>query len=112
MRLFQRPNNLQRIDSRAQSGAGVAPWVGVSAAFLAFGAAGPTGLAGEPAGVSFGEQIQPILEEYCYGCHGNGSQKGNVKLDEMVDSDPRLRDRKLWSTVLRNVRAEIMPPAG
>jgi hypothetical protein len=99
-------------DHSAATGACRRAWGLQTAAFVLLAATAATARAGEPAGVSFGEQIQPILEEYCYGCHGNGSQKGNVKLDEFADNDSRLRDRKLWSAVLRNVRAEIMPPAG
>lgn len=59
----------------------------------------------------FGEEIQPLLEEYCYGCHGNGIKKGGVDLDGLDSDEARLRDRDLWLGVLRNVRAGIMPPA-
>jgi Protein of unknown function (DUF1592)/Protein of unknown function (DUF1588)/Protein of unknown function (DUF1587)/Protein of unknown function (DUF1585)/Protein of unknown function (DUF1595)/Planctomycete cytochrome C len=68
--------------------------------------------AADVGGVSFGQVIQPILEEYCYACHGNGTKKGDVTLDGFTDGDARLRDHKLWSAVLKNVRSGIMPPAG
>ena len=32
--------------------------------------------------------MQPILETYCYGCHGNGAAEGNRTLDEFA-SDAR-----------------------
>ena len=60
----------------------------------------------------FREQIQPILEDYCFACHGNGMKKGGVALDELTLDPARLRDRELWWAVLKNVRAGIMPPAG
>jgi Protein of unknown function (DUF1592)/Protein of unknown function (DUF1588)/Protein of unknown function (DUF1587)/Protein of unknown function (DUF1585)/Protein of unknown function (DUF1595)/Planctomycete cytochrome C len=60
----------------------------------------------------FQERIQPILEDYCLGCHGNGMKKGGLTLDEFALDPPRLRDRELWWSVLKNVRAGIMPPAG
>jgi len=60
----------------------------------------------------FEEHIQPILEDYCYGCHGDGMKKGGVALDGFASAQERLRDPALWWPVLRNVRAGIMPPAG
>jgi hypothetical protein len=68
-------------------------------------------VAGDAGTESFGARIQPILEEYCYGCHGNGLKKGGVQLDGFETGAARLHDRDLWWGVLRNVRAGIMPPA-
>jgi Protein of unknown function (DUF1592)/Protein of unknown function (DUF1588)/Protein of unknown function (DUF1587)/Protein of unknown function (DUF1585)/Protein of unknown function (DUF1595) len=60
----------------------------------------------------FRELIQPILEDYCDACHGNGMKKGALALDEFTLDQTRLRDGELWWAVLKNVRAGIMPPAG
>ncbi len=60
----------------------------------------------------FEERIQPILENYCYGCHGYGAKKGGLDLEALESDEVRLRDPKLWWSVLKNVRAELMPPAG
>ena len=60
----------------------------------------------------FDQQIRPILEDYCYACHGNGLKKGGVALDAFGAGQARLRDHDLWWRVLKNVRAGIMPPAG
>src|SRR4051794_37656690 len=60
----------------------------------------------------FGAEIQPILEDYCASCHGNGLKKGGVSFDGLDSDRARLRDRELWWDVLRNVRAGIMPPPG
>ena len=70
-----------------------------------------SGAAAEPFGERFSEKIQPMLEDYCYGCHGNGIKKGGVDLDGLETHEARLHDRELWWGVLRNVRAGIMPPA-
>src|SRR6516165_7907049 len=35
----------------------------------------------------FSEDVQPVLEEYCYGCHGLGVKKGGVGLDAFADED-------------------------
>ncbi len=60
----------------------------------------------------FEESIQPILIDYCYHCHGNGAKKGNVTLDNFTSADALVANPKHWWSVLRNVRAGIMPPAG
>jgi Protein of unknown function (DUF1592)/Protein of unknown function (DUF1588)/Protein of unknown function (DUF1587)/Protein of unknown function (DUF1585)/Protein of unknown function (DUF1595) len=62
-------------------------------------------------GEQFREKIQPILEDRCFACHGNGNKKGKVSLDGVESDQARLHDRDLWWGVLKNVRAGIMPPA-
>src|SRR5580698_4804928 len=59
---------------------------------------------------SFTKDVQPILDEHCYDCHGDGAKKGGVQLDGFA-SDDSIRDHKLWLRVMKNVRAGIMPPA-
>ena len=60
--------------------------------------------------VKFRTEIQPMLEQYCYDCHGYGSDKGGVVLDGF-ETSASLHDYKLWLRALKNVRAGIMPPA-
>src|ERR1043165_9064281 len=81
-------------------------WMG-----LAVGAASLSPLTrGADAGrETFQRDIQPVLEKYCYDCHGNGVDKGGVTLDEV--SPEALHDRSLWLRVLKNTRAGLMPPA-
>ncbi len=62
-----------------------------------------------PAVKSFRKEIQPILANYCYDCHADGMAKGNVAFDELK-TDAALLDHDLWLKVLKNVRANIMPP--
>ncbi|MBC8003507.1 MAG: DUF1587 domain-containing protein, partial [Opitutaceae bacterium] len=78
---------------------------GIGAATLfspsAQGAASPT--------AQFRKEIQPILQEFCYDCHGDGSKKGEVSFDELKP-DALVLDHELWLKVLNNVRAGLMPP--
>jgi hypothetical protein len=60
----------------------------------------------------FRDEVQPVLEDYCYGCHGTGLKKGGVTLDEFPSDEALLGSRNLWWGVLKNVRAGLMPPAG
>jgi hypothetical protein len=60
---------------------------------------------------SFRHDVRPVLEYYCYECHGDGRARGKVAFDELTDADLTART-DLWLAALRNVRANIMPPAG
>lgn len=57
---------------------------------------------------SFKTEIEPILDSYCYDCHGFGTNKGGVTLDEF--NAENIGDHELWMRILRNARAHIMPP--
>ena len=58
---------------------------------------------------AFHREIQPLLQNYCYDCHGDGSSKGKVAFDELTDADLRAKP-DLWLAVLKNVRSGLMPP--
>ncbi len=72
-------------------------------------------VAGRPAPAAedqrFADRVQPLLEDYCHTCHGNGIKKGGVDLDALDADEARRGDPKFWLAVLKNVRAGIMPPA-
>lgn len=59
----------------------------------------------------FKKTITPLLEKYCYECHGDGANKGKVTLDEGTSIADILKNRTIWEGVLRNVRTHEMPPA-
>lgn len=63
----------------------------------------------DPLETSFRQELQPLLDKYCYDCHGNGNDKGGVQLDTFENA-AALRDHALWSRALRNVRTGLMPP--
>ena len=55
----------------------------------------------EPPGADrFREHVQPILETYCYGCHGYGSSEGGRTLDEFASDEALLGNIELWWAVL------------
>jgi mono/diheme cytochrome c family protein len=60
----------------------------------------------------FRELVEPILADHCYGCHGGGIKKGSVTLDDFPTDESILAKKELWSSVLKNVRGGLMPPAG
>ncbi len=59
----------------------------------------------------FQKQIVPLLENYCYDCHGEGEKKGGLALDKYQSLDAHLRDTELWYSVWKNVATQLMPPA-
>ncbi len=64
-----------------------------------------------PAVARFQDQVQPLLIDYCYRCHGEGMKKGGVAFDGFDSGAAMVKNRDLWWAVLKNVRAGIMPPA-
>jgi mono/diheme cytochrome c family protein len=64
-----------------------------------------------PGASEFHTQIRPILETYCFDCHGDGARKGNVAFDELKTDQAILGNPDLWWKALKNLRAGMMPPA-
>ncbi len=64
----------------------------------------------EPVLTDFKRDVAPVLEQYCYNCHGDGKEKGGVTLDRFK-TEAELTDHKFWQRVLKNTRTHIMPPS-
>jgi hypothetical protein len=60
--------------------------------------------------ISYEKSVLPVLQEYCFGCHGNGKKKGDLALDTYKDLDALVADRKTWESVLQNLNSQAMPP--
>ena len=69
------------------------------------------GAAEIPGAIEFRKNIQPLLENYCFDCHADGANKGNVAFDEFSSDQAIVDNRALWFRALKNVRAGMMPPA-
>ena len=55
-------------------------------------------------------EIEPILIEYCFDCHGDGMDKGGIALDEHDELKMVMSDVKLWDHVYSTVEGLLMPP--
>ena len=60
--------------------------------------------------VDFNRDVKPILAKYCFDCHADGMNKGNVSFDEFKAPEELFSKHDLWLAALKNVRAGVMPP--
>jgi len=74
-------------------------------------AGAPSPAAPGDAAAAFKRDVSPILEDYCYECHGDGMSRGKVAFDELSDADLTGKP-ELWFKALNNLRSNIMPPSG
>jgi mono/diheme cytochrome c family protein len=56
------------------------------------------------------EQVEPILADNCYDCHGDGENKGSLTLDTFQDAGDFANSTGLWWKVVKNLQADLMPP--
>lgn len=75
--------------------------------------AGPGGWAVAAPSIAeeFDKEIEPILSDYCYDCHGDGASKGDVVMDEYENLADHLEDHGLWLRAWQNIRSQLMPPS-
>src|SRR5688572_16490396 len=64
----------------------------------------------QPAAQSYAKDIRPVLEKYCWDCHGDGAKKGDVVLDADTSEGAIVKNRKLWTGAMFNIEQWIMPP--
>ena len=57
----------------------------------------------------FKKDIVPLLDKYCYRCHDEDVQKGDVRLDIFNSPQSMLNERKLWLEALHLIEEEEMP---
>lgn len=58
----------------------------------------------------FKGDILPLLETYCYDCHGDGAEKGDTSFDSFDSHDELLAAENLWQLTRHNITQGIMPP--
>ena len=85
----------------------------LSASLLLIAAIGAATAAQTPAesiAAQYAGQVKPLLSKYCYSCHNNEKEKGEVNLARYTELSEVLRQRKTWKTVDLRVRERDMPP--
>jgi hypothetical protein len=58
----------------------------------------------------FEKEVKPLLQNYCYKCHGGTKKKGDVVLDTFTSATAAAKSPKVWESVLENLQSGAMPP--
>jgi hypothetical protein len=58
----------------------------------------------------FTKDVQPLMQKYCYTCHGNGKHKGDVALDKFASITAIQAERDTWEAVCDQLSSASMPP--
>ena len=58
----------------------------------------------------YDSQVKPLLSKYCYACHNNQKEKGEVNLARYSGMSEVLRQRKTWKSIDLRVTDRDMPP--
>lgn len=75
---------------------------------VAWGA--PTPSASADAQRYFQTTVRPVLETFCFGCHGPTKQKAKLRLDTLGIDLVRGPEAETWHDVLNNLNVGDMPP--
>ena len=59
---------------------------------------------------AFDGRVRPLLETFCYQCHGNAKQKGDLNLASYGTATAALTTRKLWKSISGKLAEKDMPP--
>jgi hypothetical protein len=60
--------------------------------------------------VTLKDHIKPVLEKYCFDCHNDKKQKGDVNLLPLADNPKLEENRKVWEKVAEVMESGDMPP--
>ena len=55
--------------------------------------------------------VNPLIEKYCFTCHGAETQTAGINLRALVDQHPLVSNRETWQRVMNAVEVGKMPPA-
>ena len=59
----------------------------------------------------YANQIKPIIENYCYKCHGQEKQKGDMRFDNIDWDMVNGFDAEKWNMILNEINLGEMPPS-
>lgn len=60
--------------------------------------------------LTYDNDVKPLLDHYCFGCHNPEKNKGELSLNGYVSEQDIAMDRKIWLKVAHNLRNGEMPP--
>lgn len=60
-------------------------------------------------GDTFRTHVIPLLQQYCYECHGDGASAGDLELDRYQTREQMVQATKTWQKVIAYTRNHVMP---
>jgi len=60
----------------------------------------------------FDQKVLPMVEKYCIDCHDAATAEGDFDLEAFLTPTAMLANRKPWEKVLKQLKADAMPPDG
>jgi len=64
----------------------------------------------KPIFATWKKDIKPMLEHYCYDCHGDGHHKGKLDMDEFSDLAEMRKNPRIWEHIQARIDYHLMPP--
>ena len=58
----------------------------------------------------FGKNIEPLLKQFCYGCHSGAEAESGLALNNFPDAKSVFRQRRIWEKVAQRLDIADMPP--
>ena len=62
------------------------------------------------AAVDFQKEIKPLLDKYCFSCHGPEKQKAKLRMDTLNPNMLEGHDAEMWQEALDLINISDMPP--
>jgi mono/diheme cytochrome c family protein len=59
---------------------------------------------------AYDKEVVPLLSTYCFSCHGEKKQKGDLNLQSFRTGADAEKARKVWKEVADNLHSHEMPP--
>ena len=87
-------------------------WIFILAIALTLAGGAGDSRAAEAESATYQKDVLPLLQKYCYGCHGNGRRKADLALDAFKNEADILKQHEVWQKVAQNLTANEMPPRG
>lgn len=62
--------------------------------------------------VRWQKDVEPLMVNFCFDCHGDGMDKGGLDFDAYPDLASMRADKRVWEHVLARMEYRLMPPVG
>lgn len=64
----------------------------------------------DPEAIDYQKQIEPLFAKYCFRCHGDRKQRGDVQLNNLDPKMAARADAEGWHSALDMINSAEMPP--